>query len=414
MPALKVTNKSSVSCVCSRLTQDIFKVPDEIIAKKTPAILKKDEKKEMTTPDKNRGARQIPDHDKTPEKAAREEEGPSSSKNHTRQKIRARLSAASYSNYSGRGESTRMRYSFSMQGNNIKNSKFSTDIYITFRHTLKEWEAVKNNFNDALKIYSLSVKQDINESTSLVLGRSINPRISSLGAVDGIQFEKGFGHFILGAIAGSRPDYLDYSINPNLIQAGAYVGLASKGNEKYQQSTLGIIEQRNKSAVDRRFVYFQHSDDLMKNLNVFGSMECDLYQNINNEVKNKLSLTNLFVSLRYRFSRKLNVTMSYDSRKNIIYYESYKNFIDQLIENETRQGLRFGVNYHPLKMITWGANASWRFQKKQCQRFEKPEYLSEYQSDTFPENFGFHNGQFSSNELYKQQDFRFENDERCF
>lgn len=256
-----------------------------------------------------------------------------------------------------------MRYSFTMQGNNIKDSRFSTDIYITFRHTLKEWEAVKNNINDALKIYSFSVKQDINESTSLVLGRRINPRISSLGAVDGVQFEKGMGHFFAGAIAGSRPDYIDYSINPNLIQAGAYVGLASKVNEKYQESTLGIIEQRNKSAVDRRFVYFQHSDELMKNMNVFSSMEFDLYQYINNEVQNKISLTNLFVSLRYKFSKKLSASLSYDSRKNIIYYESYKSYIDQLIDNETRQGMRFGFNYRPFKSITWGANASWRFQK---------------------------------------------------
>ena len=47
----------------------------------------------------------------------------------------------------------------------------------------------------------------------------------------------------------------------------------------------------------------------------------------------------------------------------IIYYESYKSYIDQLIDNETRQGLRFGANYRISKRITWGVNASWRFQK---------------------------------------------------
>ncbi len=365
LPALIVTNKSSISCVCSKIGADSFKVSNEIAAKKVRVEAKKEEpkEKEQKPAIKKLGAKPAPGHDKNPEKAAREEDAPLEDKNLPKQKIRARISAASYSNFSDRGESNRMRYSFSMQGDHIKNSRFSTDIYVTFRHTLKEWDAVKNNLNDALKIYSLSVRQDINESTSLVIGRKINPRISSLGAVDGIQFEKGLGHFLVGAIAGSRPDYLDYSINPSLLQAGVYVGHASKGNEKQQQTALGIIEQRNKSAVDRRFVYFQHTDDLMKNLNVFGSMEFDLYQNINNEVKNKLSLTNLFVSLRYKFSKKLNVTLSYDNRKNIIYYESYKSYIDQTIDNETRQGMRFGVNYRPVKMIVWGANASWRFQK---------------------------------------------------
>lgn len=92
-------------------------------------------------------------------------------------------------------------------------------------------------------------------------------------------------------------------------------------------------------------------------------MEMDLYENISGESKSKLSLTNLFVSLRYKFSRKFSANLSYDNRRNIIYYESYKTYIDQVIDNETRQGMRFGFNYRPVKMLSWGANASWRFQK---------------------------------------------------
>lgn len=363
LPALRVTNKSSVSCVCSKLTADPIPVATEIVARKTPEAPKPAEKQTPKTKKDQTEVQAVPGQDKTPEQLARETEGVQESKYHPKQKIRARLSAASYSNFSDRGENTRMRYSFSLQGNHIKNSKFSTDIYVVFRHALNDWAAVKNNLNDALKIYALSAKYDFTESTSLVLGRKINPKMASLGAVDGIQFEKGFGHFFFGAIAGARPDLSDYSINTDLMQAGAYFGLGSKQNEKYHQSTLGIIEQRNKSAVDRRFVYFQHTDDLMKNLNLFGSMEIDLYQNINNEVQNKPSLTNLFVSLRYKFSRKINAALSYDNRKNIIYYESYKNYIDQIIDNETRQGLRFGLNFRPVKLINVGANASWRFQK---------------------------------------------------
>ncbi len=361
VPALVVSNKSSTSLVCSRIVTDTFQVSMELIAKRI--LPKKEEEKSKKNAEKVRETPPAAGPDVSPEKAAREEDAVGEPKLHPKQKIRARLSAASYSNFSDRGENTRMRYAFTMQGNNLKDSKFSTDIYVTFRHTLNEWDQVKNNVNDALKIYSLAGKYDFNPSTSLVLGRKINPQIASLGVVDGIQFEKGFGHFLAGAIAGSRPDYLDYSFNLNLLQAGAYIGYASKADEKYQQSTLAILEQRNHGAVDRRFVYFQHTDDLLKNLNVFSSMEFDLYQNVNNEVKNQLSLTNMFVSLRYRFSRKLSASVSYDNRRNIIYYESYKSYIDQIIDNETRQGLRFGFNLRPAKKITLGANASWRFQK---------------------------------------------------
>lgn len=358
IPALHVNNKSSVSCVCSKFIADTIRVTDEIFAK-TMREEPKQEEKVKDGSDKEKSSVS----DKSKQQSVRKEDDAVVRKK-TIQKIRARLSAASYSTLSDRGDRTRMRYAFSMQGNNIQNSKFSTDVYVTFRHTLNEWDAVKANLNDALKIYSLAVKYDIDESSSVTLGRKINAKISSLGAVDGIQYERGIGgSFLAGVIAGARPDMLDYSINTNLVQAGLYIGQVSGKNKRPQQSTLGIIEQRNKSAVDRRFIYFQHSNDLLKNLNFFSSGEMDLYEKINNETRNKLSLTNLFVSLRYRFSKKFNASISYDNRRNIIYYESYKSYIDQLIDNETRQGFRAGMNFHPLAFIMWGINASWRFQK---------------------------------------------------
>ena len=354
-PALLVTSKSSISCVCSLLVDiAVIKVSDEVIFQKKEII-----KPEETTPEKPVEKNNTPIVS-PPQIAPQEEEEELLFK----QKIKGRVSVASYSNISEASNRNRMRYAFSFAGNNLNNSRFSTDNYITFRHTLGEWGRGQNNFADALKIYSFSVKYDLDRSSSLTLGRKINPRISSMGAIDGLQLEKGFGgQFKFGAIAGSRPDYSDYSINFNLMQAGAYISHVSEKTKKYQQSTLGFIEQRNSGNVDRRFVYFQHSNSLAKNLNLFTSFEFDLYEKINNEQKNKVSLTNLYSSLRYRFSRKFSVSASYDTRKNIVYYESYKNTIDSLFENETRQGLRFGFNLRPHKYITWGVNSSMRFQK---------------------------------------------------
>jgi hypothetical protein len=99
-------------------------------------------------------------------------------------------------------------------------------------------------------------------------------------------------------------------------------------------------------------------------------MELDTYQKVNGEISAKPQLTNLFVSARYRFSKKLNATLSFDTRKNIIYYESYKSFIDQLIENESRQGLRLNLSYHPWKLITVGVNGSMRFQQATASNFK--------------------------------------------
>jgi hypothetical protein len=142
-----------------------------------------------------------------------------------------------------------------------------------------------------------------------------------------------------------------------------YVGHETSRNGNREQTTVGLMEQRNAGRTDRRFAYFQHSSSLGKSLNFFGSMELDLYENIQNEARTHASLANMYFSIRYRFSQKFNLALSYDSRRNTIYYESYKNYIDQLIDIETRQGLRLNLSYRPFKRVSLGGNVNWRFQK---------------------------------------------------
>jgi len=356
LPCLVVKDKSSTSCVCISLLKEKSKVGEAFFAR---ALAKKEGKKEEpeTTIPSDTLAKASPEPIQT-DIGREKEEAPD-----YKQKIKGRVSAASYSNFYGSEATHRMRYAFTLQGNNIGNSRFSTDNYITFRHTAGEWDEVTTNFQDALKIYSLAVKYDLDKKSSITLGRKINQRISSMGAIDGIQVEKGFGNLLVGAIAGSRPDFLDYGLNFNLLQAGVYLGHTSNKDNKFQQTTLAFVEQRNLSKTDRRFLYFQHSNSIVKDVNVFVSLETDLYQNIHDTVSNALSLTNLYLSLRYKLTKNISLSASYDNRKNIIFYESYKSYIDQLIDDETRQGLRFNFNYRPFKTITWGVNASWRFQQ---------------------------------------------------
>lgn len=354
IPALIVSNKSSTSVVCTPLDGVQVEVKTAIYARKEVVLVEenKDAPKEpFPATDESKPTSEV-----TP--SFKEEKLPDEPQ--FKQKIKGRLSVGSYSTTSYYGDNHRMRYAFSFKGNNLNGSRFSVDNYITFRHTINEWSEVKDNIFNALKVYSLAGKYDFDRS-SLTLGRSINYKISSMGAIDGLQYEHQLGNVVIGAIAGTRPDYSDYSFNAKLFQAGAFVSLQSSENRGY--STLAFVEQHNGAAIDRRFAYFQHSSSPIGNLNLFGSFEVDAYQKVNGEVSNKPRLTNLYFSVRYRFSRKFNLTASYDNRNNVIYYESYKNFIDQLIENETRQGFRLGISVRPAKLISLGLNGSWRFQK---------------------------------------------------
>ena len=126
-------------------------------------------------------------------------------------------------------------------------------------------------------------------------------------------------------------------------------------------NTFGYFEQTNDFKTDRRFIYLQHSNSIINNIRLFLSTEVDLYKKINGETKNEPSLTSLFVSANIRPSDYVSFYLSYDARKNVIYYETFKNFIDSLFENETRQGFRSRLTVKPIRNLFIGANFGYRF-----------------------------------------------------
>jgi hypothetical protein len=199
---------------------------------------------------------------------------------------------------------------------------------------------------------------------SILFGRKINSKISNIGAIDGLQFEKKFNSITLGAFAGSRPNYIDYSVDFTLPQFGAYLAHSYDGEKGNMESTLAFVEQKNDWKTDRRFAYIQHSNSLINKLYFFGSAELELYQKIDGVEKSAFNLNNLYLMLRYKVVRQLSFSVSYRSQANIIYYETYKSYVDQLLEQATVEGFRFRVNYRATKKISVGLRASYRAAKQ--------------------------------------------------
>lgn len=281
-----------------------------------------------------------------------------------KENIRGNISATSYNTIAEkRDDRHRLMGRLSIYANHIKNSKFSFNTYLNYRHILDQKDSSSIQNNNILRVYNFAVHYDATPTLSLTLGRNINPKISSLGAIDGLQVEKYFGKKYIGVIGGFRPDIFNYGFDSNLFQYGGYIGTMTEGAKFYSQTTLGFIQQQNSGEIDRRYAYFQHTSTIAKNLNLFSSLELDLYSKLNDEVSNEIRLTNLYVSARYRFSRKFNMMLSYDSRKRILYYETFQTEIERLLDDDiARQGARVRMNVRPFKNILVGASYSKRFQ----------------------------------------------------
>lgn len=351
IPVLVVKDLSSVSCVCSPLGSIEFRDAMQIIAKSRNIPQVQETKVE------NKSEKiQLPAD--TTQNIASNKQTLSLQK----QNIRGNISASSYSYFSQSSSlnSNRYQYNFSLYARNIRNSNLSFESNISFRHEDNKWGLVKDNIFQALKIYDLSLIYG-NKNTEICFGRRFNQKLSSVGAIDGLQLEKRIHNISLGIIAGSRPNYKDYSFDFSLPQIGGYIAHDIKNSNGTMQNTLAFVEQMNTFRTDRRFIYYQHTNTLAKNLYLFGTVEVDLYKKLNDKIENTFSLTNAYTSISYRMFKRLSLTASYDNRKNIVYYESYKSFINQVIDIESRQGISLQANYNTRTNLSFGVRGGYRF-----------------------------------------------------
>lgn len=209
--------------------------------------------------------------------------------------------------------------------------------------------SANNNKKDILKnlrFYNFYFSYSA-DKFSFVLGRNFNNRLGSMGSIDGLQMEYDFGNFYSGIVVGSHPNYEDYGYNSKYFEYGAFLGRTDTTIEKrlVLRNTIGFIQQTYESKIDRRYLTFQSEAYLKNNFYFVGSAEIDLYEKSNNTPKNSLNLTNAFITTRWNFLENASVSLTYDIRKNIIYYESFKNFVDSLLDKEFRQGFRANTNF---------------------------------------------------------------------
>jgi hypothetical protein len=367
VPALKVKELSSISCVCFPLEGIKLEVQDKVyeMVRQSPGQ-KKEEKAPPPPPPPVLSAPVTKADIKTDTTVP-----PKPVLKTSTQQVHGYLSVASYTNFSNESStnSQRMRYTFSLNALNIGESRFSAECYISFYHGTKQWSEIRNNIFNGLKIYNLNVSYAFNRNMFLLAGRKINPRLANMGANDGLQFEFRVKPVYIGIIAGFRPNWLDYSFDGKLFQYGAYVYHELAGKNGVMQSTVAYVEQRNDWKTDRRYVYLQHINSLVRNLTFIGSVEADLYKETLSmpdsvyKGQTTFSLTNLYLSLNYRVIRQLSFSLSYSALRNVVYYESYKNFLDQLLNPQLLQGYSFTVTTRPVTNLSAGVSIAYRVQK---------------------------------------------------
>lgn len=351
-PALVVSKKSSISILCEPIVESKFDI-GQIVYYKLKSINKVEDIENS-----------VDDELIINNKISIINKNDSISKNVKKQKISGRTSVGSYSNlpdYNSDAGNHRMRYIISFKGANIKQTNLYFDTYVSYNQTFESDFKLIDRPNDKFKFYRFSGGY-ASESIDVSFGRQIKNKISALGSFDGLYFQKKIkNNLYTGVIAGTRPDYEDYGLNLNLFQYGAFINYYPDYKISSTNGTFAFFEQQNEGNVDRRFLYFQIASTLSKFIRFFAASEVDLFQIKDGITSSKPKLTSIYGNIRFNISKKINASIGVDSRKNRIYFETYKDFLETLLERETRQGLRFRLRYSPIKKLSLSATTNFRY-----------------------------------------------------
>lgn len=346
-PVLVVQNMSSISLVCKSLAEYVPKKGDSILAFPEFSILQKNEKEISSEIILEKSQEAVAVNDQIFEETKH--------KNPLAGDVNGRVSVNSYTNLSNNlNQYQRLKYNLSLSTGIKDTGSINTTMYLSYNQKISSLSP----FQHDLKVYSLTASYNFDKLSSISLGRKLNPGMANIGAVDGVQFEKQNGNWSYGAVAGSRPDMTNYGFNPRLMQFGAFG--TYKSEKLKMQSTVAFFNQLNNWNTDRRFMYVQHNQQIAPTLSFFGSAELDLYSIEQGVVKSNINLTGLYLSVRYRPQQKLSLSLNYDARRNVFYYETYKNFADSLYDRETRQGMRLQVLWRPSAHLIWNTYAGYR------------------------------------------------------
>ncbi len=265
-------------------------------------------------------------------------------------------------NYQNSVNTQRWDYSLNLRANRIGGSDFYFSNFMDLNYLSSEWQEVKMNVFNNLRIYDLSLGFK-SAGYNIWAGRHINYNVSDIGPVDGLQFEKRLGNFGAGGVAGFRPDFYNMGFNSKLFEYGAYLMRIDSLRNGSIQNTVAIFQQTNNKKTDRRFLYFQNNSNLSSKLNFYLSSEVDLFKLQNNVPTNDFSLTSVYFSTMFTPVRNITINFSYDARRNIIYYQTFGSIIDSLFNNALRQGLQLGFFLRPFTGTFINLNGGYSYQK---------------------------------------------------
>ena len=196
------------------------------------------------------------------------------------------------------------------------------------------------------RIYELSFGyENENAPINFKTGRIISNHISGIGYIDGLLVQLNISDsFRWGVFGGTQPEWQYSGFQTSLQKYGGYVNYRRGDYQGVRfESTVAGAGAYHSGTISREFIYVQNTISNSSRWHLFQSSEVDVNRGWRKDKTGQdVSLSNIYLSGRYRFSRAISVGLSYDNRKNYWTYET-RTLADSLFDDLLRRGVRGSV-----------------------------------------------------------------------
>lgn len=260
-------------------------------------------------------------------------------------------------------DNQRWRYILSLTSQNAYIQGLTLGTNLNYTYSVKEWKRINSAPLNRLIPYELYASYETGDFGEITAGRKISKWHPSLGAIDGVQYENGAGSYRYGAFAGARPSVMQYGFDFNLFQGGVFISRSDSLSSGTMENTLSLVHQTNRFNTDRQFLSFQHYGNFLRWLMIYAAAEADFYKDIPGQSGGVPELTSIYIQARAKITREFQATVSYDARRNPVFYYTFRNLIDSSFSNPLREGTRIQLNYRPMPYLTVNLSGGFRFRQ---------------------------------------------------
>jgi hypothetical protein len=197
------------------------------------------------------------------------------------------------------------------------------------------------------QVYEMALLHDQEGvATEWGIGRIIAPYVRGVGLIDGGYYARSVSeHYKVGVAGGTSPDPENSGLDFGRRKLGVFVAFEAG---RYDADRLGLSAalstEYDHSTVSRDFLYLQGTFSRFGRLNTYHSVEIDWNRSWRYEyTHDRLKLTNYFGSATLTLHRNASVFVSYDTRRNIRYFEN-RNIPDSLFDALPNKGVRGGFS----------------------------------------------------------------------